>query len=388
MKDSLKIGVLGSLSTMVSQDTTIRLGDDPAATVFSTPSMINLMEHAAREALRPHLDEGEESVGVDVQIAHTSATPPRSKVVAQATVTAIEKNVLSFDVVAHDAWSEIGRGTHRRAIIKTRKLVERLAAEKGSVSQHPVISTELPNQFKFLKCVVNGPLLQISLNRPNKRNAINSEMTGEFEQLANWLEQNQLEVRVVVIRGEGDAFCAGDDVSDIPNDDANARELSLRRGALYQHITELPQVFIAAIDGLTLGGGFVLAAACDLRICTVRTKFGLPEVTLGWPPNYGMGIVQSLIGRSHTLELAICGEMIDAHRAKEIGLVNRIVTPNSIEREVQELAERIMSLPGPAVSFAKQLLAPGTSWSDQIASNKFVECLSTEHAKESRNRFQ
>lgn len=126
MKVTLTVGVKGELTTRVGPGNTITLGDDQRATVFSTPSMINLMEHAAREALRPHLETGEESVGIDVNIEHTSATPPKNEVTATATVTAIDKTVISFDVVASDSWGEVGRGTHRRAVVKTSRLVSKL----------------------------------------------------------------------------------------------------------------------------------------------------------------------------------------------------------------------------------------------------------------------
>lgn len=388
MKDSLQVGVHGSLSTFVGADQTIRLGDMSEATVFSTPSMINLMEYAARDALAPHLADGEESVGVDVNVTHTSATPPRSKVVAQATVTAIEKNVISFNIVAKDAWGEIGRGTHRRAIISTEKFAERLKAQKSSPI-HGQFSTlsDLISTFVHLRCEAYGSILHITLDRPNKRNAINAQMTCELEQLADCLERRSNDIRVVIVSGSGDTFCAGDDVGDLPDDAEAARDLSLRRGSLYQQLTELPQIFIAAIDGLAIGGGFVFASACDLRVSTFRAKFALPEVSLGWPPNYGMGIVQARIGNSHSMALALTGDMIDAQHAKSVGLVHRVVAPTQLSSSAMELAKQLTAQPRDALTAAKQLLAPGQTWSDVTASNRFVKCLTTEDAITSRRRF-
>ncbi len=390
MKESLRIGVTGRLSTQVGPTETITLGGantSGEATVYSTPSMINLMEHAAREALRPHLDGGEESVGVDVQISHSSATPPKSQVTAEARITKIDKNLISFDIVAHDPWGEIGRGTHRRAVIKTSKFAERLAQQKPSPQPASQATNALP-KTSVIDLQQSSGVLRLTLNRPQKRNAINALMTSEMEQIVDWLEHNARQIRVVIVRGAAGSFCAGDDVGDLPEAPQAAGQLSLRRGALYQRITSLPQIFIAAIDGLAYGGGLVLAAACDFRIATHAAKLGLPEVLLGWPPNYGLGIVQSLIGRGASLQLALTGESIDARRAESIGLVNKVVSPLQLEPACTKLADQLTALPPDAVRAAKQSLSPGVAWSDQRATDAFVDCLATETARQSIAKFR
>jgi enoyl-CoA hydratase/carnithine racemase/predicted thioesterase len=349
--------------------------------------MIHLMEHAAREALRSHLDEGEESVGVDVQITHSSATPPKSRVAAEARITKIDKNVVSFDVVARDPWGEIGRGTHRRAVIKTSKFAERLAQQKPSPQPASKAATT-PPETSTIDLQQSDSVLHLTLNRPQKRNAINALMTSEMEQIVDWLEYHAPLVRVVIVRGAAGSFCAGDDVGDLPETPQAAGQLSLRRGALYQRVTSLPQIFIAAIDGLAYGGGLVLAAACDFRIATHAAKLGLPEVLLGWPPNYGLGIVQSLIGRGASLQLALTGESIDARRAESIGLVNKVVSPLQLESACTKLAEQVAALPPDAVRAAKQSLSAGVAWSDQRATDAFVECLTTETARQSIAKFR
>lgn len=390
MNESLRIGVTGQCSTRVGAGNTITLGGTDThgeATVFSTPAMINLMEHAAREALRPHLDPDEESVGVDVQITHSSATPPQSRVTAEACITQIDKNVVTFDVVARDPWGEIGRGSHRRAVIRTSKFAQRLAQQKPVAQSTSDVVAELP-QTRSIMLRQSGRLVRMTLNRPQKRNAISTEMTEEMEQIVDWLQESAAQVGVVIVGGANNTFCAGDDVGDLPRQLEAARELSLRRGQVYQRITSLPQVFIAAIDGLALGGGFVLAAACDFRIGTHSAKLGLPEVRLGWPPNYGLGIVQSLIGRGAALQLALTGEPIDARRAESIGLLTRVVSPSQLEQHVSELAEQLTGLPPAAIVAAKRLLAPGVDWDDQRATDAFGECLSSEAARQSIARFR
>ncbi len=383
MKASLAIGFVGSLRTRVGPGNVITLGGDRAAAVFSTPSMINLMEFAAREALRPHLDEGEESVGIDVQIQHTAATPPRNEVIAEAVVAAIEKNVISFDVVARDPWGEIGRGTHRRAIINTDRFARRLAETKPDL---PPASANLPT-LETMNCVVTGSRLELTLNRPHKRNAFNQQMTQELSSLLDWLENFGGPIRSVIISGSGETFCSGDDVGDLPEDPQACRSLSLLRGETAWRITELPQVFVAAIDGTALGGGLVLAAACDFRLATHRAKFGLPEISLGWPPNYGMGIVQSLIGRGQTLELALSGKTISTVDALAMGLVSQAAAPDRILAESALLADRIASHSALALGHVKKLLSPRSSWSNHRACEAFVECLATETARVSKLRF-
>ena len=228
--------------------------------------------------------------------------------------------------------------------------------------------------------------MRLTLNRPGKRNAISVEMTHQLEQLVDWLEGSDL--RVVIVSGAGGTFCAGDDVGDIPTDPQEARELSIRRGRLYQQITELPQIFIAAIDGLAVGGGFVLAAACDLRVATQRTKLGLPEVRLGWPPNYGLGIVTSLLGRGRTLELSLTADIVEARRAEAIGFVTKVVSPVQLESTVHALAGRLLSLPPTALRLAKQQLSPQQHWRDEVAADTFVDCLTGEEAKKSIAKFK
>jgi enoyl-CoA hydratase len=388
MKASLKVGSTGTLTTEVGPGNTIRLGDDRRAEVFSTPSMINLMEYAAREAVRPHLDEGEESVGIDVQIQHTAATPPRSQVTAEAVVARVEKNVITFEVVARDPWGEIGRGTHRRAIIATEKFARKLAESKAPQPQPGVSSSQqrLP-AFKAIECTHADSTLSVTLNRPHKRNAMSQQMTHELGTLLQWLESSGASVRCVVVRGAGDTFCAGDDVGDLPQDPVEGRALSLLRGETYLRMTELPQVFIAAIDGLALGGGLVLAAACDFRLATHRAKFSLPEVALGWPPNYGMKIVQSIIGRGHTLQLALTGQQVSANQALAMGLVSRVITPDRLSVESLRLAHELSQKSGFALAKVKQLLSPHKTWSDALASDAFVESLATEAAQKSLQRF-
>src|SRR5690348_5769341 len=115
MRPGLYLNHSATLDWQVTPERGIALAGGRAA-VFSTPSMINLMEHAARAALEPFLDRNEESVGVDVQVKHLAATPLLSAVRGVATVTRVEGKLIDFDVAAFDSAEQIGKGTHRRAV--------------------------------------------------------------------------------------------------------------------------------------------------------------------------------------------------------------------------------------------------------------------------------
>ncbi len=386
MKSTIKIGDVGTLSGIVGPGQTITLGGQQEATVFSTPSMINLMEHAAREALRPFLEAGEESVGIDVKVEHLAATPPNTEVTATATINQVEKNVIGFDLQARDTWEVIGRGTHRRAVIQTDKFSSRLAKktqpiEAGSTrKQMPALtSIDLRRQQR---------LLWATLNRPAKRNAFDQTMTRDLEQLVDWLDSCGDQVGVVVLSGAGNTFSAGDDVGQLRPDDPQAMtSLSLRRGAVYRRMTELPQILIAAIDGIALGGGFVCACACDIRLATHNAKFGLPEVTLGWPPNYGVQIVQSIVGRAAGLRLAVSGQSISASEALRLGAVNEIVPAFRLHEQARQLAETVLALPPVAVAAAKQVFTLAADGRDEQATQSFLQCLQTTEAKASIGKF-
>ncbi|MFT6617489.1 MAG: putative thioesterase, partial [Limisphaerales bacterium] len=120
MREGLSVGHEAQLELLVSSNEIIRLGG--TTPVFSTPSMINLMEHAARKALAPYLEDHEESVGANVTVDHLAATPIGKRVRAVAKVTAIDRALIDFEITAFDETEQIGKGTHRRAVIKMGKL--------------------------------------------------------------------------------------------------------------------------------------------------------------------------------------------------------------------------------------------------------------------------
>ena len=382
MKNDLQIGARGELHLTVGPQHAIRLGQGEAE-VFATPQMINLMEHAAREALCPFLEDGEESVGVDVNVRHLAPTPIGASVRAVATVTAIDGRTVNFDVEAHDGDGLIGQGTHRRAVIMLDKFASKIAAHSDAT---PPVSDELPN-FQTLLLEIRNAIAYVTLNRPNKLNTITRQMTHELEALCNWLKAHPREVRVVIITGAGRAFCAGDDVSEVgqlPIEEAEA--LSLQQGRLFVGFEELPQPIIAAVNGWALGGGCVMAYSCDFRIAAQSARFGMPEIMLGWPPGWGVSQLISIVGKARALELCLTGKHISARQAAEWGLVNEVVPANRLMEAAEALAQTLLAQPPIALRETKRLLhADEGAWPKQTYRQDtaaYIRCLRSADAAE------
>lgn len=398
MREGLTIGCRGELDLTVSAQHAIHLNaagqaaGQAGVAVFSTPSMINLMELAAREALSPWLEAGEESVGMTVNIEHTAATPLGARVRATATVTAIRDKLVDFEIEAFDEGESIGRGTHRRAVIRVEKFRQRLADKTARLPTGviwPMMlrpdTGDLPS-LRTLQVALHGPLARVTLNRPNLRNAVDRQMTADFEALLAWLAGHR-DIRVVTLTGAGQAFCAGDDVKEVATLGlAEAESLSLRQARMYLAMEELPQVFIAAVNGPALGGGCVAACACDMRIAASNAAFGMPEILLGWPPGYGLAQLTHLVGKARAIELCTTGRQVLAEEALRIGMVNRVVPHNRLAAEVESLTGQLLRTPPEALRQTKRLIHADEGDQSKIAhladTNAYIHCLATDDARE------
>jgi enoyl-CoA hydratase len=380
---ALQIGDSAELYLTVAPQHTIRLG---GIEVFATPQMINLMEHAAREVLRPILDVGAESVGADVNVRHLAPTKIGGRVVAKATVTNINEKLIDFAVEAHDDDGKIGEGTHRRALIS----LEKFASKIQSPNDVPH-GTPLPN-FQTLLVEVRDAIAYVTLNRPQKLNTITRQMTQELKTLCAWLKAHLREVRVVILTGAGRAFCAGDDVRevrDLPIEEAES--LSLKQGRLFVGFEEIPQPIIAAVNGYALGGGCVMAYSCDFRIASQAARFGMPEIVLGWPPGWGVSQLMAIVGKARALELCLTGKQISANTAKEWGLVNEVVPANRLMEAAESLAQTLLAQPPIALRETKRLLhADEGAWPKQTYQQDtaaYIRCLQSADAREGINAF-
>ncbi len=404
MKPYLKPGDVGTLTWIVDASMIITLGGDPRATVFSTPNMILLMERAAREALRPFLEAGEESVGIDVNIQHLSGAPLGAVVRGIAKVTVIDGRRVSFDVEAWAGDRLIGRGTHSRAIVLVSRLIENLQKlADGSQADHsPAVKSGnamslVPNSgvlpsLETLTVDVSNRIATVTLNRPQALNAVNVLMTTEMEHVISWLLGHPQEVRIVLLTGAGTAFCAGDDVKELRSLDLDtARRLSHRQAEMYLAFERLPQPMIALVNGDAFGAGCVAAYSADLRIATHSARFAMPEIRLGWPPGYGIAQLTALVGKSRALELCLMGDPIPAKQALEWGLVNEVVATSALLKRGRQIAERMLQMPATALRETKRLVHLDEGSQPKIAyradTEAYLRCLELPDAQEGLKAF-
>src|SRR3989449_4653963 len=197
----------------------------------------------------------------------------------------------------------------------------------------------------------------ITINRPEKRNALNIQARAEGAAVLDELRADD-SVRVVIITGAGDkAFIAGADIAEFAERTAiTQREVMLER-SLFNAIDGFPKPIIAMVNGYCLGGGCEVALACDIRIASEKASFGQPEINLGIiPGGGGTQRLTRLVGEGKAMELILTGDLIDAAHAKEIGLVNSVVPAAELRSAVMSLASRIAGKSPIALRMAKDAI--------------------------------
>ncbi len=197
----------------------------------------------------------------------------------------------------------------------------------------------------------------LRLARPQALNALNRALTAELEAALDRVAAMD-DVGVLVVAARGRAFCAGNDIHEMATlTAAEAEALATRQAALMARFARLPQVTMAAIDGHALGGGLMLAVAQDLRIASDRARFGLPEVTLGFNPAYGIARLLDVLPGGHARELLLTGRTIRASDALRMGLVNRVVAPPTLEASAAAWALEIAKSPREGLAATKAIIA-------------------------------
>lgn len=203
-----------------------------------------------------------------------------------------------------------------------------------------------------------GGIARITLNRPEKRNAITSEMMAALRDALQRAEDDAA-VRVLLIRGSGKDFCAGLDLSEVLNsaEDAQASLASARQlGDLYIAMRCHPKPIIAAVQGRALGGGAGIATASDLIITAESAQFGYPEVKLGFIPAIVATMLRRAVNERQAMELALTGEPVSASRAHAVGLINRVYPDAEFDAEVQRYVAKLAEQSTTAMSLSKRLL--------------------------------
>lgn len=215
--------------------------------------------------------------------------------------------------------------------------------------------------FETLIFEKRGDVAHVTLNRPEVLNIHNVQMRDDMFEVLSAIK-NDTEIRVAVFSGAGEkAFCAGADLSEFltsPPPTA-AREVRLDRD-LWGLFLSIPQPLIAAVHGYVLGSGLEMALCCDLRIAADNARFGLPEVGLGMiPAAGGTQTVPRMAGLGRALDMLLTNRWIDANEAFETGLINKVVTPDRLIPEAEEMAHKIASLKPRVIRSAKQAVMRG-----------------------------
>ncbi|MBW2250130.1 MAG: enoyl-CoA hydratase/isomerase family protein [Deltaproteobacteria bacterium] len=201
--------------------------------------------------------------------------------------------------------------------------------------------------MRHIKLEIKGRVAVITMNRPEKRNALNSEVRQELYNVLKRIDSDE-NIRSAIITGAGEAFIAGADIQAMKNYTVEDAIESSRQGSkVFSYIEKMGIPVIAAINGWALGGGLELALACDIRICSENAQFGQPEIKIGILPGYGATIrLPRIIGIARAKEMIYFGEIITAKEAENNGLVTLVTSPTDLMEKAMELAQKLVR--GPA----------------------------------------
>ena len=247
-------------------------------------------------------------------------------------------------------------------------------------------------EFKHLVIEKENKVGVLRINRPEAMNSLNTEVLEELLMAVEQVKNDQ-DIFVLVITGEGKAFVAGADISEMSTmDPVQARSFAEAGLKVFREIESMEKPVVAAVNGFALGGGCELAMACDIRIASTKAKFGQPEVGLGVTPGFGGTVrLSRLVGPAKAKELIYSGNIIKADEALGIGLVNSVSEPEELMGAAMEMANKISSNAQLAVRYSKQSInrsfETDVETAMEIERNLFGLCFSTEDQKEGMKAF-
>ena len=247
-------------------------------------------------------------------------------------------------------------------------------------------------EYKKLILQDNGAVRVIKINNPEALNALNTAILKELDAAFTEVAEDN-GILAVVLTGEGRAFVAGADISEMKSKNAIEGEIFGKLGAsVFRKIELLPKPVIAAVNGFALGGGCELAMSCDIRLASAKAKFGQPEVGLGITPGFsGTQRMPRLIGMGKAKELIYTADIIDAAEAYRIGLVNHVYEPEALMEEAMKMAEKIASKAPIAVKNSKEAINRGiqTDMDSAVAIEAYLFglCFASEDQKEGMTAF-
>jgi enoyl-CoA hydratase len=244
--------------------------------------------------------------------------------------------------------------------------------------------------YQTLLTSLDENILTVTVNRPDKLNAINEMVMRELGQVVEDIYSNNA-IRSAIITGAGPkAFVAGADISEFSGGREDGTAMSKKGQDIFSGIERSPKPIIAAVNGFALGAGCELAMSCHFRIASTNAKFGQPEVNLGLIPGYGgtQRLVQ-LIGKGRALELLLTANMIDANTALQFGLVNYVVDQNDLISKSKEILKVINSKA--PLALAGCIKAAEAVFTDVdgygLEANIFGECFASEDLQEGKDAF-
>lgn len=247
-------------------------------------------------------------------------------------------------------------------------------------------------KYETITVEKRGKVGVITINRPDKLNALNSQVhldgTAALDEL-----KNDNEINVVVITGAGEkSFVAGADISEFENHTPVSQRAVFQGRSLFNSIDVFPKPVIAMINGFCLGGGNELALACDIRVCSDNARFGQPEINLGLiPGGGGTQRLTRLIGEGRAMEIMLTGDMINAEKALSYGLVNYVFTQEELAAKTFELADKIADKAPIALQLAKEAVkfASKSNLDEGLRRevDLFALCFSTEDKVEGVSAF-
>lgn len=247
--------------------------------------------------------------------------------------------------------------------------------------------------FEFILLDKREKTAQITINRPEVLNALNSKTMDEVHAALVSIREDA-EIAGVIVTGAGEkSFVAGADIKELAEKDAvGARDFSAATQRILSYIDDFPKPIIAAVNGFCLGGGCELAMACHMRVASEKARFGQPEVNLGiMCGNGGTQRLPRLVGKGRALELILTGNMIDAQEAYRIGLVNKVTSPEELIAAADEILSAIYSKGPVAVKLSIEAVHHGLNMTVeeglQLESNLFGLCFSTEDKAEGTQAF-
>ncbi len=246
-------------------------------------------------------------------------------------------------------------------------------------------------EFENLLVNITNKIGTITINRPDKLNALNKATIAELHDALQTLDQS---CHAIIVTGSGTkSFVAGADISEFAHFSASEGEnlAALGQQQLFDFIEHLPTPVIAAVNGFALGGGLELAMSCHFRLASDNAKLGLPEVTLGVIPGYGgTQRLPQLVGKGRAMEMILSAQMITANKALEFGLVNYVVPQEELLPLANSIAEKIAN--NSASAIAKAIESVNANYQDgvngyQVEIRNFGACFATADFKEGTSAF-